>query len=325
MLKGFSAKGQPRLGQLFDSSIEKLRLCDIGLNILDEMFAGKYHEKTHHINDTDQMLERANSLGLKSMICTSSNIAESNDLLSFCNSFPENSGLFCTIGIHPTRAAEMQSDPDETIRKLRLLIDQGIESGKVVALGECGLDYDRLHFSKKSEQIFCFQKQLDLAASYQLPLFLHNRNTAGDFLRMVTEHRNKLRGGGVVHSYTGSMEDMQALIDLDLYIGINGCSLKTEEGLANVAAIPDHLLLLETDAPWCGIKRTHAGFKYLTTEFPTTKKDKFEEGVMVKDRNEPCTMIQVLEIVAKVRQVDPIELAEQVYTNSEKLFPESYN
>ena len=104
------------------------------------------------------------------------------------------------------------------------------------------------------------------------------------------------------------------------YIGINGCSLKTDENLFVVSQIPEHLLLLETDAPWCGVKPSHASSKYLKTDFPKKKAEKYETGFMVKDRNEPCTIVQILEIVAAVRGIDPILLAEKIYYNSETLF-----
>lgn len=59
-----------------------------------------------------------------------------------------------------------------------------------------------------------------MACDYNLPLFLHNRNTNGDFLNLMTKYRSLLPYGGVVHSYTDSLEELKALIDLDLYIGI---------------------------------------------------------------------------------------------------------
>eukprot|EP01037_Dinobryon_pediforme_P013295 gene13295-13407_t len=95
--------------------------------------------------------------------------------------------------------------------------------------------------------------------------------------RFSLEERHKIVAGGVVHSFTGSIEEMLSLVDLGFYIGINGCSLKTEENLRMAAAVPLERLLLETDAPWCGIKPTHAGFKHL-------------------DRNEPCTLIQIVKM-----------------------------
>jgi TatD DNase family protein len=103
-------------------------------------------------------------------------------------------------------------------------------------------------------------------------------------------------------------------------VGINGCSLKTAESVAVAAGLPLGRLHLETDAPWCGIKPTHPSHAHVATTFPSKKKEKFEQGWLVKDRNEPCTMVSVLEVVAAARDCDPIELADAVYANTEKLF-----
>jgi TatD DNase family protein len=139
-------------------------------------------------------------------------------------------------------------------------------------------------------------------------------------LSVVQENRSRIKGGGVVHSFDGSIEEMHALVDLGFFIGINGCSLRTEENLRVAAEIPEEFIILETDAPWCGIKPTHAGFSHVTTTFPTKKPEKYEIGSMVKDRSEPCMIVQVLEILSAIRGVDPKTLAEIVYQNTERLF-----
>lgn len=68
---------------------------------------------------------------------------------------------------------------------------------------------------------------------------------------------------GVVHSFTGSKIELLSILELGLDIGINGASLRTEEGLENLKLIPLDWLHLETDSPYCEIKSTHASFKYL--------------------------------------------------------------
>lgn len=83
------------------------------------------------------------------------------------------------------------------------------------------LDYDRLHFCPKETQQKQFERQFDLAESTRLPMFLHNRNTGEDFGKLVSQHRSRFTHG-VVHSFTGSVEEMQQYLDLGLYIGING-------------------------------------------------------------------------------------------------------
>ncbi len=197
-------------------------------------------------------------------------------------------------------------------------------SSQVVAIGECGLDFDRLNFCVKETQKKYFEEQLKLCEQTRLPLFLHCRNAAKDLLEILERNKVKLHGG-VVHSFDGSLDEAKAFIDLGYYIGLNGCSLKTEDNLNVVKELPTDRLLLETDAPWCEIRPSHASSKYPNPDpfknYPVAKKpDKFKEGGLVKSRNEPCFIQYVLDVVSGVKGVDPLDLANQCYNNTMKLF-----
>ena len=93
-------------------------------------------------------------------------------------------------------------------------------------------------------------------------MYLHSRNCKDDFVNIVSKNRDRFPGG-VVHSFTGCKEELEYLLDMDLYIGVNGCSLKTEENLEVTKLIPLDRIMLETDSPYCEIRNTHASRKFL--------------------------------------------------------------
>ncbi|KAI9759976.1 MAG: hypothetical protein M1835_000267, partial [Candelina submexicana] len=119
--------------------------------------------------------------------------------------------------------------------------------------------------------------------------------------------------GGVVHSFTGTISEMQELVDMGLYIGVNGCSLKTAENLDVVRKIPLGRMMLETDGPWCEMRPSHASATHLT-DAPAlpkaVKKERWVEGCMVKGRNEPCAIGRVAHVVAAVKGVGVEEVCE---------------
>lgn len=100
-------------------------------------------------------------------------------------------------------------------------------------VGECGLDYDRLHLCSKEVQLRNFPPQLELATRFDMPLFLHSRAAHADFIEIVRQHnasaKKPLRG--VVHSHSESLEQAQECIELGFYIGIKYVSMN---GLANI-------------------------------------------------------------------------------------------
>lgn len=178
----------------------------------------------------------------------------------------------------------------------------------------------------------------------------------------------RLERGGVVHSFTGTVEEMRELSSLGLYIGVNGCSFKTAENCAVVKEIELDRLMIETDGPWCEVRPSHEGWKYLlppkpadaqvngegsgsatpttsngATEAPAkggrkqgkknqkkepevperfkvVKKEKWEEGAMVKGRNEPCTIERVAKIVAGIKGVAVEEVCAAAWANTAKVF-----
>jgi len=200
------------------------------------------------------------------------------------------------------------------------------DKGLIAAYGESGLDYDHCELADKETQLRCFKDQLDLYVKQQweLPLFLHCRAAFDDFVAVMEEYAPKLRKGGLVHSFVGTTSQMQTLVSLGLDVSVNGFSFKDRESLEMVAAIPLDKLQLETDAPWGVIQANSEVAKRYLANAPalpgSKKKDKWQEGAMVKERNESCCISQVAYIVAGLKGCKVGEVAKAAWENSEKMF-----
>ena len=250
----------------------------IGINLSDPIFRGIYHDKQAHEDDMTHIIERAIAAGCRKLMVTGSDLTESEKAVQLAKDYRmsfhdsalakvhedvffwfwltsrRTAGLcYATVGVHPCSAHTFSSHPNGAsalLSSLRTLAHDAKSAGHAIAFGEIGLDYDRLHLCPKDVQLKYFSAQLDLAVELQLPLFLHSRAAAEDFERILKERLDQLPKRGCVHSFTGSMEEMRRIVDMGFDVGINGCSLKTEENLEVVKQVPLERMQIETDGPW---------------------------------------------------------------------------
>lgn len=231
-------------------------------SLLDDRYIkGVYRGTYRHESDLDLVFERAIQTGVDKIILTAGTVEESRNAVTMARQWNRQyEGVTCysTVGVHPTRCKQVfvdrvdhpeQSDED-LLQDLLDIARDGQSDGTVVAIGEIGLDYDRLEFCPKDVQHKFLVRQLQvLAAETNLPLFLHNRSVENDLYDVLVEHRECWEhSGGVVHSFDDTLQLANRFInDLQLYIGLNGCSLRDEENLATVSKLPLDRIMLETE------------------------------------------------------------------------------
>lgn len=145
-----------------------------------------------------------------------------------------------TAGIHPHNADRAKQEDFQLIE--RFLLD----NEKIIAVGECGLDYDRM-FSTKENQIRCLEKHIILAEKWNKPLFLHERNAADDFIRRFKKHADICKKS-VVHCFTGERAVLDKYLTMGFSIGITGwiCDDRRGKELREaVSMIPLDRILVE--------------------------------------------------------------------------------
>ena len=198
----------------------------------------KWHEKGPI--DPDALLVEARKDGVSKIICVGTTLPDSRLAIEFAK---DRESCWATIGIHPHEAGE-------ALAHGRVLPEFAALTGqpKVVAIGECGLDYYYEH-SSREDQLNILEFQLKLAQEADLPLIFHVRDAFDDFWP-IFERYEGLRG--VLHSFTDSQANLQRALGHGLFIGVNGIATftKSADQLAMYTAIPLTNLLLETDAPF---------------------------------------------------------------------------
>jgi TatD DNase family protein len=253
-----------------------MELIDIGINLTHAQFR----------DDREQVVARAQQAGVRQMVITGTSLTGSRRALELARTH----SLHATCGVHPHDARNA-----EDLGPLReLALDP-----RCVAVGECGLDFDR-DFSPRPVQERVFEAQLELAAELKKPVFLHERAAHARFYEILARWRPKLTGA-VVHCFTGSGAELDAYLALDCHIGITGWICDERRGLhlrELVARIPLERLMLETDAP------------FLT---PRNLKPR-------RNRNEPSLLPHVLDSVAEALKKPRGEVAAGTTATARRFF-----
>lgn len=200
------------------------------------------------------------------------------------NDFVKTHDVFGTAGIHPHNADRAKQEDFQFIEQILT------QNDKLVAVGECGLDYDRM-FSTKENQIRCLEKHIVLAEKLNKPLFLHERRATDDFIKRFKNHLNICKKS-VIHCFTGNKATLDRYLSMGFSIGITGwiCDERRAKELRDaVHIIPLDRVLVETDAPYLtpknvlGLNRTNVpqNIKYVVRDL--AKYMKVEENVLIEN------------------------------------------
>ncbi|ELY20132.1 Deoxyribonuclease, TatD [Vreelandella titanicae BH1] len=206
-------------------------LVDIGANLTHESFE----------RDLETVIQRAQAAQVTTMIVTGTDLAHAKQAVALAKQYP---GLYATAGVHPHDASRWDKNLERAMAALHAMPE-------VVAVGECGLDFNR-NFSTPQEQERALEAQLALAVESGLPLFLHERD-AGQRMREILHAWRDDISHAVVHCFTADRDTLFGYLDLDLHIGLTGwiCDERRGHHLRPlVSDIPLERLMVETDCPY---------------------------------------------------------------------------
>jgi TatD DNase family protein len=192
-------------------------------------------------DDLGDVLARARAAGVTGMAVIGTRAADSEAAAALAAGQP---GLVATAGIHPNDAAE--AERDEWGRVVAL-----VESGRVAAVGETGLDWYRTTAPPEVQRDF-FDRHIRLAQAQDLPLVIHTRESTRDVLDMLREARGRGPLAAILHSFTGTAAEAAEAVDLGCHLGFAGMvTFRSAADLrATAADVPLERLLIETDSPF---------------------------------------------------------------------------
>ncbi|PJG83905.1 TatD family hydrolase [Caviibacterium pharyngocola] len=241
------------------------------------------YENLHR--DVEDVVEKARLRGVKHLLAVGVTLNRYIQMYETLKHFNEIS-LSC--GVHPL---DLDEEPFDYARLLKLARDK-----KVVAIGECGLDY---YYSaeNKSLQQSVFAQQIDIAKQLSKPIIVHTRAAREDTIALLRAHSAE-KCGGVLHCFTENEEMAKQALDLGFYISVSGIiTFKNAEELREVIRlVPLDRLLIETDSPYLA---------------PIPYRGK---------QNQPAYVREVCDYTATLKGVSPEEFARITTQNFERLF-----
>lgn len=259
-------------------------LIDIGLNLMHRSFD----------KNREDIINNAIANGVSQFIITGTTVKSSKTALEYADQEKFKDILFSTAGVHPHDAKTCNENTIENLRKFAA-------NDSVVAIGECGLDYNR-NYSPQDVQREWFERQVQLAQDLDMPLFLHEREAHDDLVKILSKYPDMCERA-CVHCFTGTKEEAEKYLELGCYIGVTGwiCDERRGQSLQEaVTVIPPEKMMIETDAPFL-----------IPRNFPKKPKS---------NKNKPEYLPHILNTIAEYKDCDSEELGKSVSKTTREFF-----
>ncbi len=275
----------------------------------------KYIDIHSHVNftafdaDRDEVIKRALANDTW-VINVGTQLDTSKKAVDMVNQYSE--GVYAIIGLHPIHTGASFHDKKELGEEGKEFTSRGesfnkeayremLKDPKVVAIGECGLDYYRMDTDSIEKQKKAFIAQIELANEFGKPLMLHIRNSPADKTHNaymdsleILKQYSKVKGD--VHFFAGNVEEAQAFVDFGFTLSFTGVITFITDYDEVIKNTPLEMIMTETDAP------------YVT---PTPYRGK---------RNEPVYVREVVKKIAEVKSLSEEEVAQAVIANAKRVF-----
>lgn len=279
-----------------------MSLTDIGVNFISKKF-----------NNRDSIITSAIDYGIAIMVGITNSYSDIYSNMQLCRKYKQ---VYCTVGVHPHNAKTLNQFRLDKIDKIITNAKRNnFYPSKIVAIGECGLDYNR-YFSKEEDQKFWFKKQLELAVKHELPVYLHCRDAHEDFYQIINnvskDNDDYFRGRAIVHCFTAGWTELKDYLDAGYYVGITGWvtddrrnhklihALKTAMQSEKYSKLLLSSIMVETDSPWLFPKNIQGRTKY--------------------KYNVPENVSYVIEELAILLKISEETITKITYNNCKKLF-----
>jgi len=272
-----------------------IQTIDCGVNFTNPKYSGY----------TDYVIARAQAAGVQKMIVTGLKFNGCKLVMTMAKTRPNR--LFAATGIHPHFLS------DDWKEKTASQLEDMIKEPYCVAVGECGLDFNR-NYSPQDTQKSAFEAHIELAIKYQKPLLVHDRDAHETIIEILEKYEGKNLPKVVIHCFTGTADNIKAYLAKGYYIGVTGFVCKDEHGAGLREAIASGVLpldriVLQTNSPYMmpnGKDLDAVSSKLLQHCYDGT--------------NEPCTISIIVRCIARQLKQEPNAVAQVLFKTAVDVF-----